>query len=227
MPKPYIVCHMMESLDGRIDCEEMEKFPGDAEYYETLAALKTPTYVSGKVTAQLHYAQAGGYKPADSTPLATTAFSKKQQAEGYQVIVDTKGTLLWESNMINDCPLVILISEQVTKEYLAYLDSKDISWIAAGADKIDLAQAVNILNQEFQVERLAVVGGGNINAGFLNAGLLDEISIVLAPGIDGRGGMTASFDGLPAATEPVQLELRKVSSYENGVIWLQYGVKNS
>ena len=227
MQKPYIVCHMMEALDGRIDCAEMEKFPGDAEYYATLAALATPTYVSGKVTAQMHYAQAGKYEAADKTPLAATAFSKKQQADGYNVVVDTHGTLLWESNMINDCPLVMVTSEQVAKEYLAYLDAKNISWIAAGTDKIDLAKVVEILNQEFQVERIGVVGGGNINAGFLKAGLLDEISIVLAPGIDGRGGMTASFDGLPSDTEPVQLELRKVSSYDNGVIWLRYGVKKN
>ena len=28
MKKPYIVCHMMTSLDGRIDCAMTEQLPG-------------------------------------------------------------------------------------------------------------------------------------------------------------------------------------------------------
>ncbi len=38
--------------------------------------------------------------------------------------------------------------------------------------------------------RAAVVGGGHINAGFLAAGLLEEVSILIDSGIDGRGGMS-------------------------------------
>ncbi len=44
---------------------------------------------------------------------------------------------------------------------------------------------------------MAVVGGGHINAGFLAAGLLDEVSLLIGAGIDGRGGMAAVFYGLP------------------------------
>ena len=68
---------------------------------------------------------------------------------------------------------------------------------------------------------MAVVGGGAINAGFLDAGLLDEVSILLAPGIDGRGGMAAAFDGLPLEREPFQLTLTGVtqSTNNNQPIW--------
>ena len=34
MIKPYIVCHMMTSVDGRIDCAMTEHLPGVQEYYE-------------------------------------------------------------------------------------------------------------------------------------------------------------------------------------------------
>ena len=33
MNKPYIVCHMMTSVDGRIDCAMTEHLPGVQEYY--------------------------------------------------------------------------------------------------------------------------------------------------------------------------------------------------
>lgn len=51
MKKPYIVCHMMTSVDGRIDCAMTENLPGVQEYYETLDSLDAPTRVSGRVTA--------------------------------------------------------------------------------------------------------------------------------------------------------------------------------
>ena len=37
MNKPYIVCHMMTSVDGRIDCTMTEHLPGVQEYYDTVS----------------------------------------------------------------------------------------------------------------------------------------------------------------------------------------------
>ena len=97
--------------------------------------------------------------------------------------------------------------------------------IACGKEQIDLVRASNILHDEFGVERVAVVGGGHINAGFLDAGLLDEVSVLLGPAIDGRGGMAAMFDGLPMDREPFQLKLESVKPFEDGAIWIRYKVK--
>lgn len=47
MKKPYIICHMMSSLDGRMDCAMTSKLAGVDEYYKTLEALQTPTTLSG------------------------------------------------------------------------------------------------------------------------------------------------------------------------------------
>lgn len=225
MKKPYIVCHMMASVDGRIDCGMTVKLEGVQEYYDTLNALNAPTTVSGKVTAQLEMAMQGEFVASSSEKLGKEAFSKKMVAEGYSVVVDTKGTLLWEDHISGGNPLVIVTSEQVTVEYLSYLDAKNISWIACGKDRIDLARASEILAEEFGVSRMAIVGGGRINAGFLDAGLLDEVSMLFAPGIDGRGGMAASFDGLPMSREPFALDLDSATPYKNGVVWLRYHVK--
>ena len=226
MNRPYIVCHMMASLDGRIDCAMTEKLEGTREYEETLQALNAPTTLSGRVTAQLEMAGPGEFVPADPAPYAREGFSKKTEARGYQVVVDTQGRLLWDDAGGAEAPLVIVTSQQVPKEYLADLDAKHISWIACGEAKIDLARAVELLAAEFGVERLAVVGGGSINAGFLDAGLLDEISVLVGPGIDGRGGMTASFDGRAPEREPVRLRLERAEPYQNGAVWLRYSIQH-
>lgn len=62
------------------------------------------------------------------------------------------------------------------------------------------------------------------NGAFLGADLLDEVSILLAPGIDGRKGMAAAFDGLPMNTETFQLKLEKPEQYDDGAVWLRYSI---
>lgn len=225
MNKPYIICHMMAAIDGRIDCGMTVKVQGSKEYYSTLDELKCTAFVSGKVTAQLEMSLPGEFAAKNSEALGKEDFSKKRAAASYSVVVDTKGTLLWNEDKGAGEALIIVTSEKVTKEYLAYLDSKNISWIACGKEYIDLARASEILHDEFGVERMAVVGGGHINAGFLDAGLLDEVSVLLAPGIDGRGGMAAMFDGLPMDREPFQLKLESVQPFADGAIWIRYMVK--
>lgn len=225
MKRPYLICHMMTSVDGRIDCAMTEHLPGVQEYYETLDALNTPSRISGRVTAELEMANPGVFQPKDPTPLGREAFSKKIAADGYEIVTDTKGTLLWSQPGPDERPLLILTSTAVTQEYLAYLDRQNISWIACGETHIDLPRACELLAAEFGVERASVVGGGNINAGFLRAGLLDEVSLLIGAGIDGRGGMAAVFDGSPMDYPVTQLKLDDVKAFESGAVWLRYTVK--
>ena len=51
MNKPYIICYMMTSVDGRIDCAMTSQLPGVEDYYKTLDGLNVPTTVSSRVTA--------------------------------------------------------------------------------------------------------------------------------------------------------------------------------
>lgn len=222
MKKPTIVCHMMTSIDGRIDCAMVGQLAGVEEYYATLEELNLPSTLSGRVTAQLEMALPGTFQAKRNEPFGKEGFSKKASANGYEIIVDTKGTLLWDDEADAVKPHLIITSEQVPKEYLDYLDEKRISWIACGKEKIDLKRAVEILAEEFNVERMGIVGGPAINSAFLEAGLLDEISILIGLGIDGRKGMPGVFDGFPMEKAPTPLKLKEAKTYENGAVWLRY-----
>lgn len=223
MNKPYIICHMMMSIDGRIDCAMTSKLRGVEDYYKTLSEIHVPTTVSGRVTAELEMAEPGIFVPRDEKEVyGKEGFSKKVQASGYEVVVDTKGKLLWPDASQMDKPYLIVTSENVTKEYLGYLDNQNISWIACGKDKIDLVRASEILATEFGVERMGIVGGPMINTGFLKAGLLDEISLLIGAGIDGRGGMPPVFDGLDMDYDVTQLKLIDVKKFDSDAIWIRY-----
>ena len=55
--------------------------------------------------------------------------------------------------------------------------------------------------------------------------ILDEISILIGAGIDGRGGMAAVFDGLPMERPVAPLKLTNVQQFSSGAVWLRYAVK--
>ena len=222
MKKPYIICHMMISIDGRIDCAMTSKLPGVADYYTTLDEINVPTTVSGRVTAELEMAEPGQFIPKTDAVYGQEGFSKKADSNGYEVIVDSKGKLLWPDASGMRKPYLIVTSENVTKEYLAYLDAQNISWIACGKEHVDLARAAEILAEQFHVERMGIVGGSKINTAFLEAGLLNEISLLIGAGIDGRGGMPAVFDGLAMSHDVTGLKLMDVQKFDSGAVWIRY-----
>lgn len=226
MKKPYIICHMVESIDGRIDCHMVDKISGD-EYYTTLDALNCEAGVEGRVTMERYYALPEKFHAKNGTPLSKPEFYKTTDRKDFHICPDTRGTLQWESATLEDGrPLLILLSEDAPAEYAAYLRGKGISYIAAGKGRIDLPAAMETLAGEFGVERLAVLGGGLINGGFLAAGLIDEVSLLLAPGIDGRDGWRALFDGITdQAKQPTRLKLQSVDRLDGDVLWIRYTVK--
>ena len=91
-------------------------------------------------------------------------------------------------------------------------------------DKISGDEYYTALDSLNCVKRMVVVGGGKLNGGFLDAGLLDEISVMTAPGIDGRSGQPALFDGRADgdAFLPLRLTYQSCRVLDNEVIWTRY-----
>ena len=222
MKRPYIICHRVASIDGRIDCSMVDKISGN-EYYETLEKLDCPVQLEGRVTMEHYNAAKEPFIANDTTPFGMTSVYKAVDSKEYIVAVDTHGRLRWPAAEIDGVPLVCIVSEQVPQEYLEMLRNERISYICVGSDAIDLQAAMEILCTDFGVERLAVLGGGHINGGFLAAGLIDEVSLLLAPGIDGRKGQTALFDGIADIDRmPVRLALESVEQVGQGTLWIRY-----
>lgn len=223
--KPYIISHMYTSVDGRIDCDMTEQLDPSDIYYEALDRLACPSCLMGRVTMQRHYADSEPYAVADATPIGRTAFHQALAATGYTVAVDTLGRLAWSTDVIDGQPLLVLTSERCPEERLNALTAQGISWIAVGREAIDLPQAMEILGKEFSVTRLALLGGGHINGAFLAEGLIDEVSIMLGAGIDGRAGQPCVFDGLGPDDRPATLlKLQSIEHVNDRTLWLRYAM---
>jgi riboflavin biosynthesis pyrimidine reductase len=87
---------------------------------------------------------------------------------------------------------------------------------------------VALLAEHFGIRRLLLEGGGHINGAFLQADLVDEVSLLLVPGIDGRHEIPAVFDGVnPAQKTAVPLKLKSIERREKDALWLRYEVVRS
>lgn len=225
--KPYIISHMMMSVDGRIDCPMVAQISGE-EYYTALDSFGISSKLSGRVTAALECAAVREEMQADTNAaLGSESVHKETESEEYTIVVDTHGRLQISSGEAGGHPLLVIMSENVSESHLEMLRKNHVSWIATGKGRINLQRAMEILGEQFGVKRLIIVGGGNINGGFLEVGLVDEVSVMMAPGIDGRKGETAVFDGCTWKSEsPYHLKLQSVEQVPGTeVIWVRYQCK--
>ena len=205
--RPYIICHMVASVDGRIDCGMVDQISGD-EYYSTLESLNCPSLLEGRVTMEHYCAAPEPFVPVDNSPTGHPSVHVAVRAAAYMIAVDTRGRLSWQTAEIDGAPLICIVSELAPEEYLETLRRQGISWICTGAEAIDLPRAMEMLRLHFGVER---------------PGLIDEISLLIAPGIDGREGRTALFDGIKDDNRlPTSLTLKSVEPQPNGTIWVRY-----
>ena len=82
---------------------------------------------------------------------------------------------------------------------------------------------MSLLAEHFGIRRLLLEGGGHINGAFLEADLVDEVSLLIAPGIDGRHNIPAVFDGVSLPNgEAAALRLKSIERRESDTVWIRY-----
>ena len=223
--RPYIICHMLSSVDGKIDGTALRAVTTEGDYEATGTQLEGDAWICGRTTMQMHFAEEEPFVSASHRPAGQQPVHVARKAKSYAISVDTTGKLRWESGDLYGDHLICILSERVSEDYLSMLRDKGISYIVAGEFAVDLDKAVNVLSEHFGIRRLLLEGGGQINGAFLQAGLVDEVSLLLVPGIDGRHDVIAVFDGVEAANRTaVPLKLTSIERREKDTLWLRYEV---
>ncbi len=147
------------------------------------------------------------------------------------MVLDAYGKIAWGRSDIGGDPIVVVLTEKVSDAHLAGLRGEGISYIFAGKTELDLGQALETLNRELGIKRLLLEGGGVANGAFLRAGLVDEISLILFPTVDGAKGVSSIFDSSEAeAGQPAPIRtmlLDSTQQLEGGVMWLRYRLQMS
>ena len=229
--KPYVICHMVTSIDGRIWASrwrpEQNRVPG---LFERLhERLGNGSWLIGRVTGS-EYAKGKTYPDGTGQTYPREPWLARRDASAYGIALDAHGKIAWGRADIGGDPIVVVLTEQVTDAHLAGLRQDGVSYIFAGKQELDLALALEVLNRELGIERLLIEGGGKSNGSFLRAGLIDEISLALCPAVDGARGIGQFFDSNDDETDaraPIQaMTLESCEVLEGGAVWLRYRLQN-
>lgn len=236
MNRPYVFCHMMTSIDGKIMGSYMntpEAETGSNVFYN-LAFGKEPFYrhqgwLSGRVTTDDNFTFYRKPVLDENAPKVPEGdFVAKTDAAKYYVSVDPSGKLGWESNELTYVDTTAHIIEVLTKKasnaYKAFLRKLNISYIIAGDDGLDYALLLEKVKELFGIETLMLGGGGVLNWSFIQAGMCDELSLVIAPAADGSSKTPALFEtrGGLATDKAIGFTLKEAKVQDGGSVWLRY-----
>jgi 2,5-diamino-6-(ribosylamino)-4(3H)-pyrimidinone 5'-phosphate reductase len=227
--KPYIICHMCTSIDGKILTDRWGKLPGGmtaSRLFETTAAsFNVGAWLVGTTT--MDEFDAPKFKlPRSNTRVRRQDHISNQSARNLAVGADAKGVLRFKAGEVDGDHLVLLLTQRVSNDYLAHLQRAGASYLFCGKTRVDPRVAVRKLGNAFHLRKLMVQGGGTFNGAMLKAGLISEISQIVVPIVDGGAGISGVFD-IPGATPrkaAATLQLISRKSMAGSVTWLRYRI---
>lgn len=229
--RPYIICHMMQTIDGKIasGIPDQEILMDYFDIYtETEKKLDAKVWMFGRITGQAFAESVDTTLPISKGRVNDEDFITNANNNTFVVITDSKGRLRWKENYIslsdqpNKFQLIIIVSSSTPKEYLAYLQAKQIAYIYGGKNEVDTTSMLNKLKSEFNIKKILLEGGGSFNGSLLKTDAVDEISLLLLPRVLNKKDAPSIFDQDTANATPKDFKLFSLEHLERGVLWLRY-----
>ena len=179
--KPYVLCHMVCSVDGRIwGSRWRPKANIVPNLFERLHdQMGGGSWLCGRVTAQEFAKGKEPHYPDTDRTFPRENWFAQREAKAWGIFLDAHGKAVWARKDIGGDPILVILTESVPDRHLAGLRADGVSYIFAGKTEVDLAAALETLNRELGIERIMLEGGGGANGALLRAGLIDELSLVI------------------------------------------------
>lgn len=234
MNRPYIICHMVSSIDGKVTGDFLyrpECNKATDIYYEINRNYKANGFICGRVTMEGSftngwYPDLSKYKPVkhDLDLKMDFILDEDLMSGFYAVAFDPKGRLGWKSNRIvdedpgyGDAQIIEVLTEQVDPRYLGVLEEMEIPYIFAGENEIDVEMALFKLKNIIGVETLLLEGGSIVNGYFERADAIDELSLVVTPIV-----VAADDKPLFMNSTITDFTVKEIKQYDNSVVWMNY-----
>lgn len=225
MKRPHVICHMGPSIDGRIVTSNWDVSKTlSAEYERTAETFDADAWIIGRISMEPYAGKGKIPRRTSREPIARTDFIAPHDADSYAIAIDPSGKLRWTSSDIDGEHVITILTEEVSDNYLAFLQERGVSYLFGGRSRIDLTKVLPKLSRLFGIRTLLLEGGGKINGSFLDADLIDELSILIAPVADGSSGTPALFDSTKKKGPARALKLISSEKRRGGIVWLRYKV---
>lgn len=238
MNRPYIICHILSALDGKITGEFMGTAAVQSagqEYARIRTEYHAEAWLYGTVTTKefTNWKKPELKEIKDVKDIPEGDFVAESNADLYYVSLDTQGEIGWDSGTFRkagrpDSHVIEILTEDTSLAYRGYLREKGVSYILAGKENLDARVAVEKLYQYFGIDTMLICGGGTVNWTFLQQGCVDELSLILAPAADGNPDFVTVFEKseLLSDSTPAEFQLKNVEKLKENGVRLVYTVKH-
>ena len=226
---PHVICHMCTTIDGKILGNRWGKLPGSkissALFETTAASFNIGAWIVGTTTMKEFAGKPRPLKRA-SRLIPAGDFIAAGTSKSFAIGVDAKAVLRFDDSQSDGDHIVLLITERAPAAYRSHLPETGLSYLMCGKSEVDLHTALRKLYEQLGIKKLMLEGGGKFNGSMLHAGLVDEISQVIVPVVDGGVGVSSFFDIPGPIPKKAAAHLRVVShkTLPGGVQWLRYRV---
>jgi riboflavin biosynthesis pyrimidine reductase len=228
--KPTVICHMIASLDGSLHPSRFTTSPDGSRaewsgiYEQIHQKLEGDAWMVGRVT-MAEMSEAAPHAPAQHDPVDRPYHFAARGAGSYAVAIDPSGKLHFSGPDVAGDHVVVLLGHDVPDSHLAELAADGVSYILAEDAALDIAEMLCVLGRELGIGRLLLEGGAGINGSLFAAGLVDELSLLVAPALDGRAGNQSFIEfGESGLVGKVQLSLKSCEALAHGLVHLRYAV---
>lgn len=228
------IIHIFSTIDGRISGPFMTS-SADAESRAAYARIREDyapdAILYGSMTSRAFAGNAPA-QPMEGTNVPDGDFVEHAVPEldgEYLVNLDPAGEVWWKEPVLRraghpDATVVEVVTGTTPGEFLAYLRSAGVPYIIAGDDRVDCAEMLDKLERLLGMETLLVCGGGKADWMLLEAGCVDEVSVVITPVASGEAGVATLFDQMPGTGRqaPIALSLSKAERVEGDGLHVVY-----
>ena len=215
--RPWVIMHNTITLDGSIS-----GFMADFEiHYGVASNLQAQAYLIGSQTvinASKDISLSVEVEQEDIT-------YEENDVRPFWVIVDSKGRLEdilhFYRKMHYIKEIIVLVSERTPKSYIHFLKKYNFPYIKKGKDHVNYHSAFLTLKADYNIRTMITDTGSMLNNLLIQKGLIDELSLILAPFLLSAGNLKV-FEGLQVEPQEKKLQFLGMSDLGNGYVWVRY-----
>lgn len=219
--RPYVILNAAMTLDGKIATQTgSSNISGEKDLERVHEIRKQCDGIMVGIGTVL----------ADDPRLTVHKIDAKPEDNPTRVVVDSRGRTPIDARITNgDAQTIIAIANEFKDEFKASdkyetFKKRGVKFFFSGERRVDLKALMSYLHEE-GIDRLMLEGGSTLNFSMIKSGLIDEISICVAPMIVGGANAKTFFDGegFDLMDDAIKLELTKSYTLDKDLI-LHYNV---
>jgi 2,5-diamino-6-(ribosylamino)-4(3H)-pyrimidinone 5'-phosphate reductase len=223
--RPFTFINVAVTADGKMDTYERRgaaiSSARDKERVDRLRAESDAVMVGGKTLLE-----EDPKLTVKSEALRAERVARGVTPNPIKVGIVSNADGLPDSDFVNfgAARVVIFTADQTSKAQVEFLRSRGVEIYVHHTPRVDLEKALHTLH-ELGVKRLMVEGGGTLNFELLRLGLVDELTMYVAPMIfGGESAPTLAAGAGVVRSEAIPLTLVGSEVHEDGGVVLKYSL---